>query len=138
MRPAGLLRDPEDVLGKVFLRVLRVGKFFVKQLCPLGLEDVRDVLDEDRAERDVLVVGGLHVAVELVGRGPELGLEAEVSLGVIRLFFHVVLVRGQLSLVAAGNRKVPESATGSIGLATAKLSASLARRATRRQFLFAE
>ena len=80
----------------------------------------------------MLVVGGLHVAAELVGRSPELGLEAEVGGGVVRLFCHLVLVGGQLSLVAAGNRKVPESATGSIGFATAELSASLPRCATRK------
>ena len=44
----------------------------------LGLEGVRDVLEEDQPEDDVLVLGGVHVVAQRVGRGPELGLEAEV------------------------------------------------------------
>ena len=34
-------------------------------------EGVGDVLEEDEAEDDVLVLGGIHVGAELVGGGPE-------------------------------------------------------------------
>ncbi len=78
MRPASLLRHPEDVFGEVFLRVLRIGKLVLEERRPLRLEGVRDVLEEDQAERDMLVVAGLHVATELVRRRPELRLEPEV------------------------------------------------------------
>ncbi len=40
---------------------------------------MRDVLQEDEPERDVLVVGRLHVAAQLVGRLEHLGLETEVA-----------------------------------------------------------
>ena len=56
-----------------------IGEVLGQQRRALGLEGVGDVFEEDQAERDVLVVRGLHVAAQLVGRGPELGLEAEVS-----------------------------------------------------------
>ena len=51
----------------------------------LLLERVRDVLEEDEAERHVLVLGRVHVAAHLVGRGPELLLEAEGLLAVALL-----------------------------------------------------
>ena len=44
----------------------------------LRLEGVRDVLEEDQAERDVLVVGRLQVLAQLVGGKKHLGLEAEI------------------------------------------------------------
>ena len=46
------------------------------------LEGVGDVLQEDQPEHDVLVLGGVHVAAELVGRRPELLLEAELGTAV--------------------------------------------------------
>ena len=36
-----------------------------------GLECVGNVLDENQAQHDVLVFGGVHVGAQLVGRGPE-------------------------------------------------------------------
>ena len=47
MRPAGLLRDPEDIFGEVLLRILRVGQFLREQLRPLRLKSIRDVFEED-------------------------------------------------------------------------------------------
>ncbi len=41
------------------------------------LEGVGDVLEEDQAEDDVLVLGGVHVVAQRVGGGPELRLEAD-------------------------------------------------------------
>jgi hypothetical protein len=47
------------------------------QLRVLGLEGVRDVLQEDQAEHDVLVFGRIHVVAQGVGHLPELGFVAE-------------------------------------------------------------
>ena len=78
MTPAGLGRDPKDVLGAVLVRVLRVGA-----LVPLRheggvplLEGVGDVLEEDQPEDDMLVFGGIHRAAQGIGHLPELGLVA--------------------------------------------------------------
>ena len=38
------------------------------------LEGVRDVLEEDQAEHDVLVLGGVHGTAQCVRRRPEFGL----------------------------------------------------------------
>ena len=43
-------------------------------------EGVGDVLDEDKAEHQVLVLGGVHVGAQLVGGGPE---------GLLDVFEHV-------------------------------------------------
>src|SRR5205823_3826568 len=75
--PAGVLGNPEDVVGGVLVAVLRVGPRLGEQLRPVFLEGVGDVLEEDEAEDDVLVLGGVHRAAELVGGEPELLLEAE-------------------------------------------------------------
>ena len=44
-----------------------------------GLEGVGDVLEEDQAEGDMLVVARLHVAAQLVGGFEQLGFEAEIA-----------------------------------------------------------
>jgi hypothetical protein len=44
---------------------------------PPRLERARDVLEEDQAKHDVLVLSGVHMAAELVGSGPEGRLEAK-------------------------------------------------------------
>ena len=53
------------VLGVGALRLLRF------ELGVLRLEGVGDVLEEDQAEDDVLVLGRVHVVAERVGRLPE-------------------------------------------------------------------
>jgi hypothetical protein len=50
----------------------------VLKLRPVFLEGVRDVLQEDQAQDDVLVLGRVQVVAQLVRRQPQLGLEAEV------------------------------------------------------------
>jgi hypothetical protein len=50
MPPAGVPRHPEDVLGQVFLGILGVGVELAFERGVLGLESVRDVLEEDQAE----------------------------------------------------------------------------------------
>ena len=42
-----------------------------------GFERVRDVLEENEPQHDVLVVAGFHVAAQLVGGLEEFGLESE-------------------------------------------------------------
>ena len=86
--PARRLGHPEDIDLAVVVAVFQfagqqrggaVGqKVFVGrigeaggQLGALGLEGVGDVLDEDEAEHEVLVLGGVHVGAQLVGGGPE-------------------------------------------------------------------
>ena len=81
--PAGLGRYPEDVLGAVLVGVLGVSALLLLGLEPgvRFLEGVGDVLEEDKAEDDVLVLGGVHRAAQRVGHFPELGLVADVGGG---------------------------------------------------------
>ncbi len=80
-RPPRFLRDPEDVLGEVFVAVFGVGAVLLvgHEGRVLLLEGIGDVLQEDEAEDDVLVLGRVHVVPQLVGGGPKRGLEAEVG-----------------------------------------------------------
>ena len=90
--PAGFGRQPEDIRGEIFVAILGgVGALrFVldepfalgigeaeQQLLAFFLEGVGDVFQEDQAEADVLVFGGVHVPAHLVGGGPKLGFEVE-------------------------------------------------------------
>ena len=62
--PARIGGHPEDFLGAVLVRILRVGALVTLGL-QLGvglLEGVGDVLEEDQPEDDVLVLGGVHAA----------------------------------------------------------------------------
>ena len=78
MRPPCLLRNPEDVLGPVLVRVLRIGAFGPFRFQPGVplLEGVGDVLEEDEAEDDVFVLGRVHAAAQGVGHAPQLRLVA--------------------------------------------------------------
>ena len=79
VRPARLGRDPEDVLGAVSVGVFGVGALVALGLEPgvLFLESVGDVLEEDEAEDDVLVFGGVHRAAQGVGHPPKLCFVAQ-------------------------------------------------------------
>ena len=83
VRPSGFLRHPEDARGAVLVGVLGVGALGAVglELGVLGLERVRDVLQEDQAQDDVLVFGGVHVVPQGVGGLPELRLEAAIGVG---------------------------------------------------------
>ena len=87
--PAGFAGHPEDVLGAVLVLVLGVGTGVVTlashELGAVILERVGDVLQEDEAKDNVLVLRRVHVVAELVRREPELGLEAEVGSRVVLL-----------------------------------------------------
>ena len=78
MSPAGLRRDPEDVLSDVLVPILG------GVLAPLGehcltalFEGVGDVLEENQAKDDVLVLGGVHRAAQGVGHRPQFSLVAD-------------------------------------------------------------
>ena len=81
VRPSRLGRGPEDVLRHVFVAIfeeallLRPGdavlvQFELERVAP-GLERVGDVFEEEQAEDDVLVFGGIDRAAQLVGGLPE-------------------------------------------------------------------
>jgi hypothetical protein len=137
--PAGLLRHPEDVDGPVLVGVLRVGAALPVGQEPgvLLLERVGDVLEEDEAEDDVLVLGGVHVRPEGARRVPELLLEPEVRAGAVpRLLLRsrhaAPPVSGEISprRAAEGGRRrgVPvRRATGLPRLETRRGRASTAR-----------
>jgi len=52
--PAGLGRNPEDVFGQVLVAVFRVSALFLFQCGVFFLEGVGDVLEENKAEDNVL------------------------------------------------------------------------------------
>ena len=75
--PAGLLGHPEHVLGAVLVRIFSGGLVFRQQGRPLRLEGVGDVLEEDQAERDMLVVRRFEILPQLVSREEHLRLEPQ-------------------------------------------------------------
>ena len=60
------LRHPEHVLGEVLVWVLSDGGVLGEQSSVLRIKCVRDVLQENQPEHDMLVVGGLEVLAQLV------------------------------------------------------------------------
>ena len=121
--PAGLLRHPEDVFGKVFVRVFGGGRVLGQQCRLFGLEGVRDVLEEDQAKRYVLVVRGLQILAQLVGGQEQLGLEAKIGPVAVHgfgsHFFPVFLVPSvllvpQCGLVMAIASVFPNAGNGSL------------------------
>ena len=94
-RPTCLLRHPEDISGGVLVAVfadiidakIELGgvfaglgrrRLFLEQLRMLFRESVRDVLQKDQTEHDMLVLAGVNVATELVGSKPKLGLKSKI------------------------------------------------------------
>ena len=77
--PSGLGWDPEDVLGAVLVGVFGIGAVgdLGEELLAACLERIGDVLQEDESQDDVLVLGRVEVASQLVGSGPERLLEAQ-------------------------------------------------------------
>jgi hypothetical protein len=78
------------------------------------LEGIRDVFQEDQAENDVLIFGGIEVAAELVGGGPKGGFKAEFTgtVGFLLLSFkggiRVYLLAGTLILSQVGGTLAPK------------------------------
>ena len=81
LEPTGFARDPEDVFGLVFVGVFGVGAGVVAlasfEAGAHFFEGVGDVFEEDEAEDDVFVFGGVHVIAEFIGGEPEFGFEAD-------------------------------------------------------------
>ncbi len=74
------------------------------------LEGVGDVLQEDQAEHDVLVLGGVHGAAQRVGHRPQLGLMAGRGPAVrFRLRAALLLLSGSSSRHAPGDPPSQES-----------------------------
>jgi len=78
LRPAGGFGNPEDVFGGVFVTVFGVSVRLGGESGVALLEGVRNVFEEDEAEDDVLVVGGVHIAAQLVGGLPKSLFEAKI------------------------------------------------------------
>jgi hypothetical protein len=80
--------NPENISGFVFVGIFGICSgefaFAFNKLRMMLLESVGDVLEEDEAEYDVLVLRRIHVAAELVGGEPKLRLETGVSRIVVR------------------------------------------------------
>ena len=77
--PACFERHPRDILCEVFVLILRVGVLVGAERGVLLEEGVGDVLEEDQAEDNVLVLGGVHVAAELIADLPKAVFEAEIG-----------------------------------------------------------
>ena len=70
--PAGGLRQVEDILHGVELHHIDVGLLALRdQLSAALLELVRDELEEDQREDDMLIFGRLHRAPQLSSRLPK-------------------------------------------------------------------
>ena len=85
--PACLFRDPEDIGGEILVFVLGIGAGVVAltgdELGMVLFETVGDVLQEDKAEDDVLVLGRVHVVAKLVSGEPQFPLKADIGRGVL-------------------------------------------------------
>ena len=116
VRPARLGRYPEDALGAVLVRVFGVGApgLLGEQRGMALLEGVGDVLEEEQAEADVLVLGRVHAAAQRVGHLPELGFVADVGGGGVRggrvllPFGHVLPHAGSRCATGMGTLNVSE------------------------------
>lgn len=96
--PTGLSRHPEDGERPVLVRVLGVGAQvdLSRKPCVLLLEGVGDMLEEDEAEDDVLVLGSVHRAAQSVGHLPELCLVAD-GRAALAAGRHALLCLGHIS-----------------------------------------
>ena len=79
--PARLLRYPEDAGGFVFVGIFRVSALLALrfELSVLRLEGIGDVLEENQAKDDVLVLRRVHIVAETVSHLPQFGFEAEIG-----------------------------------------------------------
>lgn len=74
--PAHLQRDPKDVPPAAIVEILGVGVEFIEEAPPMLLEGVGDVIEENRVEHHMLVLGGVHPATQGVGHQPKLSIVA--------------------------------------------------------------
>ena len=78
--PVGFQQYPENIFGEVFVAILRSGtspRLLDVWRGVFFLERRADGFQENEAEDDVFVFGGIEVAAQFVSDGPESGLEAE-------------------------------------------------------------
>lgn len=73
MSPARRKRHPEYLVAEVFVAVFGIVAIggAVGKPPVFGFKSIRNVFQEDQAQHDVLVFGGVHVGAEFVGGGPE-------------------------------------------------------------------
>ena len=103
VRPARLGRHPEDALGGVLVAVFEqafellaadaVASQLGLELVAAGLEGVGDVLEEEQAEDDVLVLGGVDLPAQGVG-----GLPEGVGVGEVGAACFIVCHQGSCSV----------------------------------------
>lgn len=75
--PAGFLRHEKDVLLRVGVRILFESLALRHELVPPRVEPVGEVFQEDEAEDDVFVLGGVQIAAENAGGVPYLFLKTD-------------------------------------------------------------
>jgi hypothetical protein len=70
MRPAGLLRNPENIDSAVLVGILR-GCALVALGFEFGMllfESIRDLLEKDQTEDNMFILSGTHIIAKWVGR----------------------------------------------------------------------
>src|SRR5438046_10718928 len=79
--------DPQDIFARVLVAIFGVRVTFLVSLLKAFLEGVRNVLQENQAKDDVLVVRRVHIATQLVRRLPKCSFEPNVRpiLGILLL-----------------------------------------------------
>lgn len=83
MRPARLLRHPEDILRQIFLGVFRVGVVILRQSGVMGFEGFGNIFQKDKPKDDMLIFRRLKIAAQTVSRFEQIGLKTEI--GVARI-----------------------------------------------------
>ena len=73
--PACFLGHEEDIVGQVFVSVLRVGPFKLAltffQFLVQVVEGVGDVFEKDQPQNDMLILRRIHIVAQLIRRRPE-------------------------------------------------------------------
>ena len=85
VRPARFFRHKKHVLLHVAVAVFLISIAFGDELLVALVEAIGEVLQEDEAQHDVLVLGGVEVAAQHVRRVPQLLLEAYVGGVLLRI-----------------------------------------------------
>jgi hypothetical protein len=82
------------MLGR-YIQVFRfiAFRFLRFQLCVLLLERIRNILQENQTEDNVLVFGGVHAAAQRVRHLPKLGFIADVRAVICFLLILLVCLR---------------------------------------------
>ena len=97
--PAGFRRDEKHVLLRVGVRILLESLALLHELVAPRFEPVGEVFQEDEAEDDVFVLGGVQIAAENAGGIPYLFLKSDIRCG----FRHRSCSRMGVSLLYLNN-----------------------------------